>query len=123
MLEPDEPKWKTVLRAIGWRRNLAIVVWALCVLGSFLPTSSSVFVYPIVPFVIMTVIYPTSSTPLVLVGISIPLALILVGSWWSDDDESGLKRVFGYILEFFGWVEFVYLIGLFLLGPLILMVS
>ena len=123
MLEPYEPKWKTVLRVIGWRRNLAIVVWALCVLGSFLPTSSSVFVYPIVPFVIRTVIYPTSSTALVLVGISIPLAMILVGSWWSDDDESGFKRVFGYIFEFFGWVEFVYLIGLFLLGPLILMVS
>jgi len=122
MFEPNEPKWKTVLRALGWRRNLAIVVWALCVLGSFLPTSSSVFVYPI-PFVITTVIYPTSSTPLVLVGITIPLALILVGSWWSDDDESAVKRVFGYIVEFYGWVEFVYLMGLFLLGPLILVVS
>jgi hypothetical protein len=120
MLEPDEPKWKTILRVIGWRRNLAIVVWLLCVLGSFLPTSSSVFVYPIV---LRTRIYPPTSTPLILVGISIPLAMILVGSWLSDDDESVLKQVFGYVLEFFGWLEFVYLIGLFLLGPLILMVS
>ena len=120
MLEPDEPKWKTVLRELGWRRNLAIVVWILCVLGSFLPTSSSVFVYPIV---LMTRIYPPASTPLRLVGISIPLAMILVGSWLSDDDESGVKRAFGIVVEFFGWVEFARLIGLFLLGPLILMVS
>ena len=123
MLESDEPKWKTVLRELGWRRNLAIVVWALCMLGSFLPTSSSVFVYPIVPFVIMTVIYPTSSMSLVLVSISIPLAVILVGCWLSDDDESGVKRAFGIVVEFFGWLEFARLIGLFLLGPLILMVS
>jgi len=111
---------ENVFRELGWRRNVAIVVWLLCVLGSFLPTSSAVFVYPIV---LRTVFYPSASTPLVLVGISIPLALILVGSWWSDDDEAIFKRVFGYVLEFFGWLEFVYLIGLFLLGPLIRMVS
>ena len=116
---PDEPKWKTVLRVIGWRRNLAIVVWALCVLGSFLPTSSSVVVYPFVG----VRIYAPASTPLVLVGITIPLVMILVGSWLSDDDESGIKRGFGYVIELYGWVQMLYLIGLYLLGPLILMVS
>ena len=115
----DEPNWKTHLRGFGWRRTLAVVVWALCVLGSFLPTSSSVFVYPIV---LMTRIDPPVTTTLRLVGITIPLAMILVGSWLSDDDD-GVKRAFGFVLELLAWVEFARLIGLFLLGPLILMVS
>ena len=119
MLEPDESKWKSVIRALGWRRNLAIVVWTLCVLGSFLPTSPSVFVYPFVG----VRIYPPASPPLVLVGITIPLVFILVGSWLSDDDESGVKRAFGWVIELYGWVQDVYLIGLFLLGPLVLMIS
>ena len=119
MSEQDDPVWKTVLRALGWRRNLAIGVWALCVLGSFLPTSSSVVVYPFVG----TRIYPVAPKSLVLVGITIPLVMILVGSWLSDDDDSGIKRGFGYVLEFYGWVRTVYLFGLYLLGPLILLIS
>lgn len=119
MSEPDEPKWKAVLRAIGWRRCLAIALWALCVLGSFLPTSSSVVVYPFVG----TRIYPAASTVRVLIGITIPLVIILVGSWLLDDDDSGIKRGFGIAIELYGWVQMVYLIGLYLLGPLILMVS
>lgn len=109
-----------VFRKLRWRRTLAIGAWALCVLGSFLPTASAVFVYPID---LSIRIDPPASTSLILVGISIPLGMILVGSWLSDDDDSVLKQVFGYVLEFFGWLEFVYLIGIFLLGPLILMVS
>src|SRR5262245_13455952 len=119
MVYADEPKWKIILRAIGWRRTLAVIVWALCVLGSFLPTSSSVFVFPIL---LLARFYPPVSTTLRLIGISIPLAMILVGSWLSDDADDlntsawpALKPVFGIILEFFAWIEFVSLIGLFLL--------
>jgi hypothetical protein len=71
----------------------------------------------------MTQIYPPASMPLRLVGISIPLLMILVGSWLSDDEDTIVKRGGGFVLELFGWVEFARLIGLFLLGPLILMVS
>ena len=119
MFESDEPKWKSLLRVLGWRRNLAIAVWALCVLGSFLPTSSPVVVYPFLG----VRIFPLASAPLVWLGITIPLVMILFGSWLSDDDESGVKRAFGFVIELHGWVQLVYLLGLFLLGPLILMVS
>ena len=120
MWTPDEPEWKSFLRAIGWRRSLAIVVWLLCVLGSFLPTSPAAFVYPIIWAIR---IYPPASIPLTLLGISIPLALVLVGSWWSDDDESGFKRAFGIVIEIDGWLGFARVFGLFALGPLISMIS
>ena len=120
MWSPDEPKWKSFLRAIGWRRSLAIVVWLLCVPGSFLPTSPAAFVYPIIWAIR---IYPPASIPLRLLGISMPLALVLVGSWWSDDDESGFKRAFGIVIEIDGWLGFARVFGLFVLGPLISMIS
>jgi hypothetical protein len=90
------------------------------VLGSFLSTSPSVFVYP---FIWAIRIYPPASIPLALLGISIPLVMMLVGSWWSDDDESGVKRVFGIVLEVDAWLGFARVFGLFVLGPLISMIS
>lgn len=106
-----------MLREFGWRRILAFFVWALCVLGSFLPTSSSVFVFG---FISITSFSPVS-TSMRLVGISIPLAMVFVGTWLSDDDENPFKRVFGILLEIAAWVAFARLIGLFVLGPLVLM--
>jgi len=109
------------LARISWRRKLAIVVWALCVLGSFLPTSPSVIVS-------VARFYQVSTTER-LVWISIPLAMVWVGSWWSGDDDldtsmwPALKVGLGIALELLAWVLFARFIGLYLLGPLILMVS
>jgi len=102
-------------------------VWILCVLGSFLPTSSSVFVYPII---LAIRISPPASTALRLVGISIPLAMVLIGNWLTDAGETldmspfpVIKPVFGTVIELFGWLQFALLLGLFLLAPMLLMFS
>ena len=109
------------LDRIGWRRKLAIIIWALCVAGSFLPTSSSVIVY--------RAWFYQVSTAERLVRISIPLAMMWAGSWLSNNEDmdtslgSVLKVVVGIVLELFAWVWFVRFIGLYLLGPLILKFS
>jgi hypothetical protein len=109
------------LDRVNWRRKVAIVVWVLCVVGSFLPTSSSVIV-SVVRF------YQVSATER-LVWISIPLVMMWLGSSLSDDDNldtsawSVLKVGSGIVLELLAWVSFARFIGLYLLGPLIRMVS
>jgi hypothetical protein len=116
----DEPWWKTKLREIGWRRNLAILLWALCLLGSFFPTSS--------------VVLTNDSIYVLSVGerllwVSIPLAMIWFGSWLSDDGSLDMsigtvfKEGFGYLLEGLAWLYFARLIGVMFIGPLILWLS
>ena len=109
------------LDSISWRRKLAVVIWALCVLGSFLATSSSVVFF-------MARFYQISTAQRLL-WISIPLIMIWVGSWLSDDDNldtsvgPALKQGFGILLEGLAWLYFARLIGLYFLGPLILRFS
>ena len=117
---------KSWLARLNWRRKLAVIVWALCVLGSFLPTSS-----PVILDAGRASIYGFSqaSTAQRLVWISLPLAMMWVGSWLSDEDNlddsagSAVKKVLGILVEFIAWVRLAQLIGFYLLGPLILMVS
>jgi len=115
--EESKRRW---LDSINWRRKLAVVIWAFCLLGSFLPTSSSVIVF--------TGIYPISTAQR-LVQISIPLVMIWAGSWLSDHDGvdtsvgPALRVGFGIVLEFLGWGFFSRYVGFYLLGPLILRLS
>jgi len=116
----DEPWWKAKLREIGWRRNLAILTWALCLLGSFFPTSSVVLTE--------NSIYVLSLGERLL-WISLPLAMIWFGSWLSDEGSLDmsigalLKEGFGYVLEGLAWLYFARLIGLMFIGPLVLWAS
>lgn len=107
------------LKEINWRKKLAVILWVLCVLGSFLPTSSS-FYYTGTRSI--TGIREISTTQR-LIMLSFPLVMVWVGSWLADDDDSGLKRVVGILMELCGWVFFARYIGFYLLGPLILSVS
>ena len=107
------------LKGINWRKKLAVILWVLCVLGSFLPTSSSVYytgTRSITGFSEISMIQR-------LIMLSVPLIMVWVGNWLLDDDESGLKRVVGILLELCGWIFFAKYIGFYLLGPLILSVS
>ena len=65
------------------------------------------------------------SIPERLLWISIPLVMIWVGSWMSDDDNDRgpVLEVFGVLLEATAWLKFVQLIGFYVIGPLILLVS
>ncbi len=116
----SEPWWKTKLKEIGWRRNLAILLWSLCLLGSFFPTSSVVLTN--------NSIY-VLSFPEKLLWISIPLAMVWVGSWLSDEGSLDMsvgtvfKEGFGYVLEGLAWLYFARLIGVMFLGPLVLAFS
>ena len=117
----DGPGWRSFFTEWNWRRKVAIVVWALCILGSFLPTSSSV--------VFSGARVLAVSTAQRLLFMSIPLLLIWLGTWMSDDESLDMsvgpifKSAFGYALEVIGWLIFARFIGLFFLGPLILMIS
>jgi hypothetical protein len=119
-LEETRAGW---LGRFNWRRKLAVVIWALCVLGSFLPTSTSAVVFgarSVRGFSLL-------STTQRLVLISLPLAAIWVGSWMSNednfDDDRPVLKVFGILLELNAWIWFVSQIGFYFLGPLILLVS
>lgn len=107
------------LKEIHWRKKLAVILWVLCLVGSFLPTSSS-FYYTGTRTI--TGIREISTTQR-LIMISMPLVMVWLGSWLSDDDESGFKRVIGILLEVGGWILFARYIGFYLLGPLILSIS
>jgi hypothetical protein len=116
----DEPWWKAKLREIGWRRNLAVLLWALCLLGSFFPTTSVVLTNDS--------IYVLSFAQKLL-WISIPLGMIWLGSWFSEDGSldmsvgAVIKEGFGYVLEGLGWLYFARLVGVMVIGPFIVWVS
>jgi DnaJ domain len=115
-----EPKWISWFREINWRRKLAVILWALCLLGSFFPASS---------VVITSSGFYVISLGSRLVWITIPLAMIWVGSWLSDEASLDMslgtvvKEGFGYVLEVLAWIYFARLIGLMFLGPLVLWFS
>jgi hypothetical protein len=116
----EEPRWKTLFREISLRRKIAILLWALCLLGSFFPTGSVLL---------------TSNSIVVLslgerlVWISIPLAMIWFGTWLSDGGSLDMsfgtvfKEGFGYLLEGLAWLYFARLIGVMFIGPLIVWIS
>jgi hypothetical protein len=116
----EEPWWRAKLREIGWRRNLAVLLWALCLLGSFFPTSSVI--------VTSNSIYVLSLGERLL-WISIPLVMVWFGSWLSDEGSLDMsvgtvfKEGFGYVLEGLAWLYFARLIGVMVIGPFILWFS
>jgi DnaJ domain len=111
------------LSNIALSRKLAMAAWALCLLGSFLPTSYAVVFslrgdsFYAVPFV------------WTLIWITVPLIMIWLGSWLSEGESldmslgSVLKEGFGRLLQVLGWIYFARLIGLMFLGPLALLFS
>lgn len=108
------------LKGINWRKKLAVILWVLCLLGSFLPTASSEVYYAGTDSI--TGISEISMIQRLII-ISLPLVMVWVGSWLSDDDESGFKRGVGLLLELIGWILFAKHIGFYLLGPLVLSIS
>jgi curved DNA-binding protein CbpA len=105
---PDEKEKTRWLENIGWRRKLAVVVWAVCLLGAFLPGTIWVTFFlrlsaSEAPSFGMRLLWPT-----------IALILIWIGKRMSDDD--GLQtsigavgnQTIGYLLEVPGWLMFAY---------------
>jgi hypothetical protein len=118
-----ETSLNIILANVGRRQRAALVLWFLCVIGSFLPNSSSVLVYP---FISVIRISPPTSTALRLVGISIPLVMVFIGNWLSESGETldfspfpGIKSVVGAVIELFGWVQLARMLGLFFLWPVL----
>lgn len=119
-LYEDEPWWKTKLREISLRRKIAMLLWALCLLGSFFPTGS---------------VFITSNSIIVLslaqrlVWVSIPLVMVWFGTWLSDEGSLDMsfgtvfKEGFGYLMEGLAWLYFARLIGVMFIGPLIVWIS
>ena len=116
----EEPAWRSFFSELGWRRKVALILWALCLLGSFLPTSSFV-IYSGGRFYAVSAIQK-------LARVTLPLIMIWVGTWMSEDlDELDLsfgglaKPILGYVLELIAWLMFARMVGQMFLGPLILM--
>jgi hypothetical protein len=109
------------LDSLSPRRKVALALWGLCLLGSFLPTSYSV--------VITWNSYYWISLEQRLLWITVPLVMIFVGSWMSDggslDMSPGtiLKEGFGRLMETLAWIYFARLVGLMVIGPLVLLFS
>ena len=120
--QSDEPGWKSIIRGISWRRRLALGAWALCLLGSFLPTSYNVVFS-------WNEMYEISFLQR-LVWITVPLVMIWVGTWLSEDGGGMdmslgtiIKEGFGVLLQGLAGIYFARLIGLMFLGPLVLWFS
>ncbi len=125
-MEMHESRLNIIFANLSRRQKVALALWFLCVVGSFLPTSTSVFVYPIIAGIRIS---PPASTAVRLLGISIPLAMVLIGNWLSETGETldfspfpGMKSVFGGVIELFGWLQLARMLGLFFLWPLLFMV-
>lgn len=110
-------KKKNRWNRIGRRRKLSIVLWAACLLGSFVPATFWVSVSRS-----SVSWYEAPSLGTRLLWATIPLIMIWIGSWMSEED--GLDTSFGavgnqtlgYFLEGLGWVSFAYLMWATLLG-------
>jgi DnaJ domain len=117
----DQSTWKAKFREVNWRKKLAVLVWAVCLLGSLLPTSYSVVLS-------WNTFYEISFWQR-LVWITIPLVLVWVGIWMADESDdlaslgSAVKEGVGRLLEVFAWVYFARLVGLMFIGPLVLLFS
>lgn len=101
--EKEKTRW---LERISWRRKLAVVLCALCLLGAFLPGTIWVSFFPRVY---------ASEAPSFGVRLLLPtIALILIwfGNRMSDEDglETSIGAVgtgtIGYMLEVLGWLIF-----------------
>lgn len=124
----DEPRWKARLWRVAWRRKLAILVWAICVLGALMPTS-----YWIVPSfsrrnLAGIGIYDMSLVEK-LVRASIPLGLVWLGTWMSDEGgldisfETSFKEGLGALLEIFAWLYFLSLLYQTFVNALVLLAN
>lgn len=103
--EKEKTGW---LENISWRRKLAVVLCALCLLGAFLPGTIWVTVFRRIS---------ASEAPSFGVRLLLPtiaLILIWVGNRMSDEDglETSIGAVgnatIGYMLEIPGWLIFAY---------------
>lgn len=99
---------------LSWQRKLAVAFWVLCSAGVFLPTNL------------------LNEKPLAgLVIVTIPLLLVWLGGRIADGEgtemEMGcgsiLKEIAGRTIMFLGWLMFARQLGVFLIGPLVLMFS
>ena len=108
------------VRNLSARRKVALCVWLICLIGTFLPTSSLVFSWNDVYDM------PLGARML---WATVPLLLIWCGTSMSDtstyDVSPGtvIKEGFGRVIEFAAWVYFARLIGLTVIGPLIVLMS
>jgi hypothetical protein len=97
------------------QRKVAVFIWGLCLVGIFLPTSS----------ISLWGHFYETSMGLRLLWISLPLAMIWVGSEWSSEGDSDtslgpvIKQGFGILMVAAGWLSFVRLVSRRFLGPLI----
>lgn len=104
----DEKEKTGWLERISWRRKLAIVLWAVCLLGAFLPGTIWVTFFRRLS---------ASEAPSFGVRLLLPtIALILIwfGNRMSDDDglETSIGTVgtgtIGFMLEVLGWLIFAF---------------
>ena len=109
------------LDSLSPRRKVALALWGLCLLGSFLPTSYSiVFTWNDYYWI------PLEQR---LLWITVPLVMIWIGSGMSDggslDASPGaiIKEGFGKLMETLAWIYFARLVGLMVIGPLVLLFS
>ena len=109
----EEPAWKSFFFELGWQRKLALAVWALCLIGLFLPTNVSV-IYRQGRFIGV-------STAQLMMMITFPLALVWVGSWMFDDEDSIIKPIFGGALQLIAALYLARMVGQMFFGPLISM--
>ena len=103
--EKEKPGW---LGRISWRRKLAIVVWAVCLPGAFLPGAIWV------TFVLGLSARKAPSFGVRLLLPTIALILIWIGNRMSAEDglETSIGTVgtenIGSMLEILGWLIFAY---------------
>lgn len=103
----DDRRWFDI--DWNWRRRLALILWGVCAVGVFLPNS------------VMNE-FPAGG----LIFITIPLVLIWVGDWLSEDETmdiylgSIVTEIAGKVMAVIGWLFFARLVGLTFIGPLLL---
>lgn len=113
--------WKSpFIRNLSTRRKVALCLWALCLLGSFLPGGSLVITWNDIYQVSFGVTFLWTSLPLMMVWLGTSMS---DGSTYDVSPGSILKEGFGRVIEFAAWVYFARLVGTSLLGPLILLIS
>ncbi|HKP39082.1 MAG TPA: hypothetical protein VJT71_19645, partial [Pyrinomonadaceae bacterium] len=118
--EKEKKRW---LKDFGFRRRLSIVIWAVCMMGLFLPTT---YWISFSGRTSLGRVGPTPSVSARLIGGTIAVIMIWVGARMSNDDgldtrwgELGSETL-GYVLEVFAWLYLVSLLSNVLFGLLML---
>jgi hypothetical protein len=108
----DEGKFRFWIE-LNWQHKLALLIWALCLLGTFLPAN---FIHE-------------AQTHLKLLVITTPLLFVWAGNWLSDDDAMEMslwpiiRGALGKLLILIGWVMFARLVGGMVIAPLLTMLG